>query len=136
MLYIIFFFAEFPWPQDLHLDPLPKTIAVHEPCTLRNVLRGQGHGYTLLGRIPEARVVALAENQFCCGGAGAYILTQPAMADRLRDDKLAHLQQLAPDLLATSNLGCALHVGAGMRALGLTAEVVHPVTLIARQLPD
>lgn len=130
------FLVEAPWPQDLRLKPLAKTIAVHEPCTLRNVLRGQEHPYTLLGRIPEARVVALAENQFCCGGAGAYMLTQPAMADRLRDDKLAHLQQLAPDLLATSNVGCALHVGAGMRALGLETEVVHPVTLIARQLPD
>jgi glycolate oxidase iron-sulfur subunit len=130
------FLAESPWPQDLRLKPLSKTIAVHEPCTLRNVLRGQEHVYTLLRRIPEAKVVALAENQFCCGGAGAYMLTQPAMADRLRDDKLAHLRQLAPDLLATSNVGCALHVGAGMRVQGMQAEAVHPVTLIARQLPD
>lgn len=130
------FLVEAPWPQDLRLKPLAKTIAVHEPCTLRNVLRGQDHPYTLLGRIPQARVVALAENQFCCGGAGAYMLTQPVMADRLRDDKLASLQQLAPDVLATSNIGCALHLGGGLRALGLKAEVVHPVMLIARQLPD
>ncbi len=130
------FLVETDWPQGLHLRPLAKTIAVHEPCSLRNVLRGQEHPYTLLRRIPQAQVVALAENQFCCGGAGAYMLTQPVMANQLRDDKLAHLQHLAPDLLATSNVGCALHVSAGMRARGMGAEVVHPVTLIARQLPD
>ncbi len=130
------FLVEAPWPQDLHLKPLAKTIAVHEPCSLRHVLRGQDHPYTLLRRIPQAQVVGLGENQFCCGGAGAYMLTQPAMANQLRDDKLAQLQLLAPDLLATSNVGCALHVGAGMRARGMQTEVVHPVTLIARQLPD
>ena len=130
------FLVETDWPQGLHLRPLAKTIAVHEPCSLRNVLRGQEHPYTLLRRIPQAQVVALAENQFCCGGAGVYMLTQPAMANQLRDDKLAHLQHLAPDLLATSNVGCALHMSAGMRARGMQVEVVHPVTLIARQLPD
>ena len=58
------------------------------------------------------------------------------MADRLRADKLAHLEKLAPDVLVTGNIGCALHLGAGMRAQGMKCEVVHPVTLIARQLPD
>ena len=130
------FLVEAPWPDDLTLASLDKTIAVQDPCTLRNVLRGQEHVYTLLGRIPQARIVPLPENQFCCGGAGAYMLTQPAMAGRLRDDKLTPLQQLAPDILATSNVGCALHVGAGMRSLGMGAEVVHPVSLIDRQWPD
>ncbi|HEX7233846.1 MAG TPA: (Fe-S)-binding protein, partial [Nitrosospira sp.] len=34
--------------------PLPYIIAVHEPCSLRNVLRASSHAYALLARIPEA----------------------------------------------------------------------------------
>lgn len=130
------FLVESPWPRDLRLKPLDKTIAVHDPCSLRNALRAQEHPYTLLKRLPQARVVPLEENQFCCGGAGAYMLTQAVMADRLRQDKLTQLASLAPEVLATSNIGCALHMGAGLRAAGQTTDVVHPVTLIARQLPD
>jgi glycolate oxidase iron-sulfur subunit len=92
--------------------------------------------YALLGRIPAVRIVPLAENHLCCGGAGAYPLRQPAMADLLRADKLAHLQQLQPAVLATANLGCALHLRAGLRAQGPDIEVTHPLVLFERQLRE
>lgn len=126
--------AETPWPDTLRLAPLPKTIAVHDPCSLRHPLKGQAHVPALLARIPRARVVALPDNHLCCGGAGAYALTQPALATRLRADKIAHLRSLAPDILVSANLGCALHLAAGLREAGLDIEVLHPVALLARQL--
>ena len=63
-----------------------------------------------------------------------YHLEHPDMARRLRDDKIAHLRRLKPDLLVTANIGCAMHLTAGLKAEGVTVEIVHPVTLIARQL--
>jgi glycolate oxidase iron-sulfur subunit len=128
------FLLETPWPDAIGLAPLPATIAVHEPCSARNALGGADASYRLLERIPRARVVALPENALCCGGAGSYPLTQPALADRLRDAKVAHLVQLAPDYLATANIGCALQLAAGVRAAGLGVEIVHPVVLIERAL--
>jgi glycolate oxidase iron-sulfur subunit len=130
------FLADVALPESLLLAPLPATIAVQDPCSLRNVLRAEQTVYALLGRIPSARIVALAENHLCCGGAGAYPLRQPAMAERLRADKLAHLQQLRPTVLATANLGCALHLSAGLRAQGLNIEVAHPLVLFERQLRE
>jgi glycolate oxidase iron-sulfur subunit len=130
------FLADVALPESLLLAPLPITIAVQDPCSLRNVLRAEQTVYALLGRIPGARIVALAENHLCCGGAGAYPLRQPAMADRLRADKLVHLQQLQPAVLATANLGCALHLSAGLRAQGLNIEVAHPLVLLERQLQE
>lgn len=128
------FLADVALPESMTLAPLPLTIAVQDPCSLRNVLRAEQAVYALLGRIPAVRIVPLAENNLCCGGAGAYPLRQAAMADLLRADKLAHLQQLRPEMLATANLGCALHLGAGLRAQGLNIEVVHPLVLFERQL--
>ncbi len=128
------FLADVALPECMTLAPLPVTIAVQDPCSLRNVLRAEQAVYALLGRIPAARIVPLAENHLCCGGAGAYPLRQPAMAELLRADKLAHLQQLQPAVLATANLGCALHLRAGLRAQGLNIEVTHPVVLFERQL--
>jgi glycolate oxidase iron-sulfur subunit len=109
---------------------------VHDPCTLANVLRRADGPYALLSRIPGADIFPLPENHLCCGAAGIYHLTEPEMAKRLRADKLAHLEHLAPNILATSNVGCAMYLAAGLRKAGLGIEVVHPVALLARQLRD
>jgi glycolate oxidase iron-sulfur subunit len=92
--------------------------------------------------IPEVQVVPLAGNNQCCGAAGTYFADQPEMAQVLLNDKLAALHVSGARYLATSNVGCAMHIGSGLRAMrpgaesGLRPEieVVHPVTLLARQM--
>jgi glycolate oxidase iron-sulfur subunit len=98
------------------------------------VLRSGADVLQLLQQIPELTLLPLPENDICCGGAGLYPLTEPEMARELRDAKIAHLRNLAPDVIVTSNLGCALQFRAGIRAAGLQIEVVHPVTLLAQRI--
>jgi glycolate oxidase iron-sulfur subunit len=56
------------------------------------------------------------------------------MADALRADKLAAIRDAAPEYLVTSNIGCALFLAEGLRSSSPAIEVLHPVTLVARQL--
>lgn len=118
------------------LTPVPGTVAVHLPCTQRNVLRQPDSTGRLLRRVPELEVVPLAGNDRCCGAAGSHVLSHPAQADALRAPKLAALAERSPDWLASTNLGCALHLAEGLRRQGLAPPVVHPVTLLARALGD
>ena len=127
------FIAQASWPSDISFRPLAKRIAVHDPCTLTNILRQEDKPYALLARIPGAEVVPLAENSVCCGAAGTYHLTQPRIAQQLRAPKIAHLEQLAADILVTSNSGCAMYLAAGLRHAGLAIEVTHPIVLLERQ---
>lgn len=115
-------------------QPLPNKIAVHEPCSLRNVLRGSAHSYTLLARIPGAQIAPLAGNDQCCGAAGTYFLDQPEMAQVLLRDKITMLDASGARYLATSNVGCAMHIASTLREAGSEIEVLHPVTLLARQM--
>ena len=90
----------------------PVRIAFHPPCTLQHGLRRPGivepileaHGYSLL---------PFREGHLCCGSAGTYSITQPAIARRLRQRKLDHLLAPGPELVATANIGCLLHLQAG-----------------------
>jgi glycolate oxidase iron-sulfur subunit len=128
------FLADAVWPENIAFQPLPKRIAVQDPCTLINVLRQQDKPYVLLAKIPGAEIIPLPENNVCCGAAGAYHLTQAPIAERLRAPKIDHLRRLAPDILVTSNPGCATFLAAGLREAGLAIEVMHPVTLLEKQL--
>ncbi len=118
----------------LTVAPLPYKVAVHDPCTLRNVLRGEKHPYTLLKLIPGAHVVPLPGNDQCCGAAGTYFLDQPEMSRTLLNDKIAALSNSGAQYLATSNLGCAMYIASVLRGTEPKIKSMHPVTLLARQI--
>lgn len=128
------FLAGIEWPEEVRLKPLPKQIAVHESCTLRNLLKQERSVYSTLQRIPEAQIIPLPGNEQCCGAAGSYMIDHPQMADALRQDKLDAIAATKPGILVSANIGCALHIAAGLRQSGIELELLHPVTLLARQL--
>lgn len=118
------------------LDPAPLTerVALHVPCSQRNVLGSERVSARLLATIPDLTVLRLRQEHGCCGAAGTHFLREPATAAVLRDDLLDQLEQERPDRLLSPNLGCALHLRAGLLDRGLDIPVEHPVSLLARQL--
>lgn len=126
--------AETGLPATLELASLRQRVAVQDPCSLRNTFRAESAVYSLLRRVPELEVLPLAENQLCCGGAGAYPLREPELAGRLCAPKLDALMVTKPDVLVSANIGCALHIGAGLRKRNLDIPVLHPLVLFERQL--
>jgi len=113
---------------------LPAKVLVHEPCSHRNQLKQSEQVYEILGKIPGIEIEALPDNQFCCGGAGSYSLSEPGLAVQMREPKLDALARLEPNYLVTTNIGCALHLKSGLAARDSKIEILHPVTLLARQL--
>lgn len=119
---------------DAKIAPLKQRIFVLDPCTLRNVFKSQQAVYSLLKMIPEADIQALPGNSQCCGGAGAYAINQPKMAGKLLDDKLNAIVSNDAAILATSNIGCSLHITNGLREKNLAVSVMHPIQIIAGQM--
>jgi len=127
------FLAQLDWPDNIHFRATTMRIAVHEPCSQKNGLRQANLAMDLLRKIPGLQTEALPGNDRCCGAAGSYMLDQPEMAQTLRSEKLRGLAQLAPDLLVTTNPGCALFLNAGLGHHG-PLKAVHPVTVLADHL--
>jgi glycolate oxidase iron-sulfur subunit len=107
-----------------------RRVAVHLPCTLRNVLKEQGALLALLRRVPGLEVVELAGNERCCGAAGMHMVTHPGEADALLAPKIEAVRQLAPEAIVTANIGCSLHFQAGLRRAGLDVPVITGAELI------
>jgi len=105
-------------------QPLQR-VAYHSPCTLQ-------HGQQLGGVVEDIlsktgfELVRVDDAHLCCGSAGTYSLTHPKIAGQLLDNKLTHLQHQEPQIIATANVGCQLHLGSRAKV-----PVVHWIELLA-----
>lgn len=111
---------------------LPRTVAVHDPCHLAHGQGVRAQVRSLLASIPGVRLVDLEDSDTCCGSAGTYNLTEPAMARRLLDRKLASVAASGADVVAAANPGCILQMRAGAASRGMAVEIEHPIDLLAR----
>ena len=105
-------------------------ISFHAPCTLQ-------HGQGLAGRVEALlrrtgfELLPVQNAHLCCGSAGTYSITQPKLSQQLRDNKLTALQQGSPDIIATANIGCLLHL-----ASASDVNVKHWITLFDSGITD
>lgn len=99
-------------------------VAFHPPCSLQHGQQVRGVVEAILVRA-GFELVSFAETHLCCGSAGTYSLLQAELARQLRQRKLDHIQAAGPEVIATANIGCQMHLAAGT---GL--PVVHWVTLL------
>jgi len=130
------FLASDPGFAALRFRPLAARAALHLPCTQVNVVGEVAAIRALLARIPELAILTLPEQPRCCGAAGSYFIEHPDIADRLRGEKLDQARALAPDLLLTTNIGCRIHLGNGLRERAAHVPVLHPLALLAQQLEN
>ncbi len=121
---------------NLTFSPLPKTAALHTPCTQANVAKADGAVAKLLARIPAMHVVALPTDPRCCGEAGDYFLRHTHTSDALRAEKLDQIGATRAALLVTSNVGCRVFLDNGLRKRAQPVPVTHPIVLLAAQLEN
>ena len=112
------------------LGRIDAVVTYQEPCHLVHAQRIAAAPRNLLARIPGLRLVEMPESSLCCGSAGIYNLTQPAMSAQLRDRKVACALAVAPGLIATANPGCQMQVQAGLKAAGASVPVKHVVQIL------
>lgn len=132
-LFEVMAFVEQHWDACIKVKPAFERVAVHEPCSQRQVLKTQQSTYEVLKKVPGLIVNAMEDNHLCCGAGGVQMLTHPQQAQALRKKKLQTLQGEQVDYLVSSNIGCAIHLESGV-VNGQTITVKHPVSVLAKQL--
>ena len=99
-------------------------VAYHAACSLQHGQRVTTLPKQLLRKCGfEVRDVP--EGHICCGSAGTYNILQPEIAGRLRARKIKNIASVAPDVIATGNIGCIAQI-----ASGTIVPVLHTVELL------
>ena len=112
----------------LELPPAERgrglTLAYHSACSMQH-----GQRITTLPKLLLEKagftVHDVPEGHICCGSAGTYNILQPEIATRLRDRKIRNIASVAPDAIATGNIGCITQI-----ASGTAIPIFHTVELL------
>lgn len=113
----------------LAFRPTRERVALHLPCTQRNVVRSDGALRALLARVPGLDLVQLDAGFGCCGAAGSQMLEDPVRAARFREPLLQQFAASGATRLLSANIGCRLHFANGTRL-----PVQHPLEFLAECL--
>ena len=101
-----------------------RRVACQSSCTLQ-------HGQKLAGKVELLlracgyELTHVADSHLCCGAAGSYTLLQAELSGQLLNNKLAALQAGSPEVIATANVGCQMHLTSKT-----TVPVVHWIQLL------
>lgn len=121
------------WPENAALNPQYKQILLHEPCSQRNGLKNQQVVHDLLKKIPGLELKTL-DGVSCCGAGGLNMLLNPEVSQAVRSPIMEQIAAIPVDELLSTNIGCALHLQAGLRSAGQSIKLRHPISLISEAL--
>jgi len=96
-------------------------VTYHDACHLAHAQRITASPRALLKNTPGVEFIDLPESDVCCGSAGSYNLTEPAMAERLQNRKINNIVKTGAEIVVTTNPGCLLQIQAGLN----TARASH-----------
>ncbi len=114
---------------------LAGIVTYQDACHLAHAQRITAPPRRLLAKIPGLEIREMPESSLCCGSAGIYNVTQPEMAQQLGRRKVEHVLEVAPEIVATGNPGCALQMRNGLdRAGSPGVRVAHVVQLLDESL--
>ncbi len=116
-----------PVPAEL---PGGGRVAVDFPCHLQHGQRLSDPPARLMRAVRGIEATELPDAAQCCGSAGLYSLSNPALSQQILAPKLAGIAASGAKLVATGNPGCMMHIGAGLVRSGSRALARHPVELL------
>ena len=131
------YLAEHSHIDKMAFNPLAKKVLVHVPCSQGKV--SMDNMLKLLRLIPDIHLLEYNEEMLCCGAGGMQLLTPRKSNLDLLNKKIALVEKSQPDIIVSANIGCTLHLLNGLNYINpdiakKNIEVIHPVTLLSRQL--
>lgn len=112
--------------------PLAKRVLVHTPCSM--AAQASKDMQTILSTIPELDLIEFDDDINCCGAGGMQLISPNDSNTKLALKKVSRIKDLKPEIIVSANIGCAMQFRQTLADESLDIEVIHPITLLARQI--
>lgn len=123
------------WLAEIGL-PSPKRdvklrVTYQDACHLAHAQRIRKQPRDLLRSVPGVQLIEMRHPEICCGAAGLYSTLEPAMSNRILQEKLDDLTATRADVVVSANPGCQMQLESGLRSRQSTMKVQHVTELLA-----
>lgn len=88
---------------------IDSKVSFHSPCTLQHGLQLNGVVESILSKAGY-QLTQVEDSHLCCGSAGTYSVLQAKLSKQLLTNKVTALEKDQPDIIATANIGCQMHL--------------------------
>ena len=122
--------------QQITLIPCSTHIALHESCAHRNLSSDKNLNIKLLSFIPDLNIIKSSQPSLCCGAGGLQNINYPSQAASLLKRKMDSFDLSQADIILSDNIGCSLHISPALSTYNEQLEILHPLSLLARQWPQ
>ena len=110
-------------------------VALHRPCHTRGT-GSTAAALTLLGSIQGIHVVEFGELEQCCGFGGTFSVAFPHVSTAMGDLKLEHIRAAQPDLVASVDMSCMMHLGGRAEREGQPIKTMHVAQILRDALKN
>ena len=110
--------------------PVESRVAYHDACHLAHAQGIRSQPRELLSSIPGLTLCEIPNGDQCCGSAGTYNLFESESAIEIGERKVNNVLSTHPDILASANPGCTLHIQSLLRKRNITLHAAHPIEIL------
>ncbi|ACV59538.1 (Fe-S)-binding protein [Alicyclobacillus acidocaldarius] len=108
---------------------LPMAVTYHDACHLFHAQKIRYEPRSLLKSVPGLTLCEMPDSDRCCGSAGIYNLTHPAMANELLERKMDDVPE-GVDAIVMGNPGCMMQIRLGVKRRNQPLRVMHTVEVL------
>ena len=118
----------------LRLVELRASVAYHPSCHLLRGLGIEQEPPAIVDAIPGVERHVLPADDECCGFGGLFSIKHADISARMLERKIDNLASSGAERLVSCDMGCLLHIGAGLSRCGRPMKVQHLAELVAEAL--
>ncbi len=111
----------------------PHTVTYHASChTLRSIgLRDEPK--QLLRAVRDLELVALNEEETCCGFGGVFSVIYPEVSRAMMEAKVKNIEASGAEYVAVGEPGCLMNIAGGLTKVNARVQPIHLIEILASE---
>jgi len=114
----------------------PGKVTYHACCHLNRELGVDAQPRSLLAHVDEAELVAMDNDQECCGFGGLFAVKNAPISVAMGEQKMRHIGDSDADVVALCDVSCMTHINGLLSRNGAPVRAVHIAELLTGRVPS
>lgn len=111
----------------------PHSVVYHPSCHLLRGLGVREGPKQLLRAVRDLELVALPEEEICCGFGGTFSVIYPEVSQAMMQAKIRNIEASGAEFVVACDPGCLMNIGGGLQRAGSRIKALHLVEVLAQR---